>query len=330
MTVTAPKSGPMTKEQLGKFVKGFAQRGAQVIETNMYQQPTGLIGAFPVDNALPSETLELWTKTWAGGEMDQPLDGAPDSSNWKYIRSYKDLTKSYDKQGFFIFDSAATAAAANRLGADGLRDVQNYFMATRCYKLLRELKAKEVTANTHAAGTAGGGSTSVWGSAGTGDAEADIAKAIVKIVSTTGIDLENGGYQFGCAYPSEVLDEFKQLDLINQVTQQLGVYLKNAWKINLYPITPWADGEGNNYISNRPVVSSDILGTSAIVFVEGPQTMRGGSYTASDLITNETERVHATGYRTTMKQNIDYLAVPQDGSSNGKSKMIYEITSVTS
>jgi hypothetical protein len=58
--------------------------------------------------------------------------------------------------------------------------------------------------------------------------------------------------------------------------------------------------------------------------------MRGGSYTASDLITNETERVHATGYRTTMKQNIDYLAVPQDGSSNGKSKMIYEITAVTS
>lgn len=323
MTVTQPKMGPMTKEQLGKFVKGFAQRGATVIETNLYQQPTGLIGAFPVDNNLPSETLEVWTKTWSGGEMDQPLDGAPDASNWKYIRSYKDLTNSYDKQGFFIFDSANTASAANRLGADGLRDVQNYFQATRCYKLLRELKAKEATGNSH-------GASSYWGASGTGDAEADVAKAIAKIVSVTGIDIENGGYQFGLAYPSEVLDEFKQLDLINQVTQQLGVYLKNAWKLNLYAVTPWQDGEGNAYISNRPVVSSDVLGTSAILFVEGGQTMRGGSYAANGAVMSETERVHATGYRTTMKTNIDYLAVPMDATANGKSKLIYEITGVTS
>ncbi|MCK9570641.1 hypothetical protein M0R72_16960 [Candidatus Pacearchaeota archaeon] len=322
MTVTQPKMGPMTKEQLGYFVKGFAKKGATVIETNLYQQPTGLIGAFPVDNNLSSETLEVWTKTWSGGEMDQPLDGAPDSSNWKYIRSSKDLTNSYDKQGFFIFDSANTASAANRLGSDGLRDVQNYFAATRTYKLLRELKAKEATGNTHAA-------SDVWGASGTGDAEADIATAIVKIVSTTGIDLENGGYQFGVAYPSEVLDEFNQLDLINQVTQRLSDYLKAAWKVKLYPVTPWADGEGNNFISNRPVVSSDVLLTSALVFVEGPQTMRGGSYAASGAVMSETERVHATGYRTTMKTNIDYLAVPMDGSANGKSKLIYEITSVT-
>lgn len=322
MTVTQPKMGPMTKEQLGKFVKGFAQRGATVIETNLYQQPTGLIGAFPVDNDLPSETLELWTKTWSGGEMDQPLDGAPDASNWKYIRSYKDLTNSYDKQGFFIFDSANTAAAANRLGADGLRDVQNYFQATRCYKLLRELKAKRETGYNHAA-------SDVWGAAGTGDAEADIAKAIVKIASANGIDIDNSGVKFGVAYPSEVLDEFRQLDLINQVTQQLGDYLKAAWKINLYPVTPWADGEGNAYISNRPVVSSDALGTSALVFMEGPQTMRGGSYAANGAVMNETERVHATGYRTTMKTNIDYLAVPYDGVANGDSHLVYEITSVT-
>lgn len=322
MTVTQPKMGPMTKEQLGYFVKGFAKRGAQVIETNMYKQPSGLLAAFPVDNNLPSETLELWTRTWSGGEMDQPLDGAPDASNWKYVRSYKDLTNSYDKQGFYIFDSAATAAAANRLGADGLRDVQNYFAATRCYKLLRELKAKEATGNTGAA-------SDVWGAAGTGDAEADVAKGITKIVSVTGIDIEDPNIKFGLAYPSEVLDEFKQLDLINQVTQQLGVYLKTAWKINLYPITPWQDGEGNSYISNRPVVSSDVLLTSALLFVEGGQTMRGGSYAASEAVMSETERVHATGYRTTMKTNIDYLAVPMDGTANGKSKLIYEITAVT-
>ena len=76
MTVTQPNMGSMTKEQLGYFVKGFVKKGIQVIDTNFYKQPRGLLAAFPVDNGLASQTLELMTKTWAGGELDQPLDGA--------------------------------------------------------------------------------------------------------------------------------------------------------------------------------------------------------------------------------------------------------------
>jgi len=318
MTVTQPNMGSMTKEQLGYFVKGFVKKGIQVIDTNFYQQPRGLLAAFPVDSGLGSQTLELMTKTWAGGELDQPLDGAPDSSRWKYVRSYKDLTNSWDKQGFFVFDSATTAAAANRLASDGLTGVMNYFASARVYKMIRELKAKNV--NTHAA-------SDVWGASGTGDAEEDIAKAITNIVSQTGIDPTTT--TFGCAYPSEVLDEFNQLDLINQVTQRLSDYLKAAWKLNLYPITPWMDGDGNSYISNRPVVSSDALGTSALVFAEGGQTMVGGEYRPGDIMLNETERVHATGYKTTLKQCVEYLAVPTTGTANGNSKLIYEVTGVT-
>jgi len=326
MTNVQPKMGPMTTEQLGSFVKGFVKKLPTVIDQYLYQQPAGLLKAFPVDR-LDTQTLELSTRTWAGGEMDQALDGAPDSSRWKYIRSYKDLTNSWDKQDFFIFDSATTMAAANRLASDGQRDVQNYFTATRVYKMLRELKAGNVSGNTHAAGTAGGGSASVWGAAGTGDAEADIAKAITTIVGGTGIDVSKT--TFGVAYPSEVMDEFMQLDLINQVTQRLQDYLKTAWNVNLYAVTPWKDGEGNAYISNRPVTSSDALGTSALVFVEGPQTMLGGEYRPNDIMLSETERVYGTGYRTLMKQCVEYLVVPTDATANGDSSLIYEITSVT-
>jgi hypothetical protein len=316
----------MTSEQLGKFVKGFTKGLPKVIDQYLYQQPTGLLAAFPT-STIPTQTLELFTRTWAGGELDQALDGAPDDSKWKYVRSYKDMTNSWDKQGFMIFDSATTMAAANRLATDGQRDTVNYFTACRVFKMLRELKAGNTSGNTHAAGTAGGGSASVWGAAGTGDAEADIAKAITTIVGSTGIDVERT--TFGVAYPSEVLDEFMQLDLINQVTQRLKDYLKTAWNVNLYAVTPWKDGEGNAYISNRPVTSSDALGTSAMVFVEGPQTMTGGEYRPNDVMLSETERVYGTGYRTLVKQCVEYLVAPTDASANGDSSLIYEITGVT-
>jgi hypothetical protein len=64
--------------------------------------------------------------------------------------------------------------------------------------------------------------------------------------------------------------------------------------------------------------------------VKGEQTMIGGNYGPSDIMLNETSREHSTGYISTFKQCMDYLCVPQDGASNGKSKLIYEITSVSS
>lgn len=321
-------TGAMDVEALGKYVKGFAKTTARVFNTNLNKQPRGLLAAFPVDN-LSSQKIEHFGQTWAPGMIDQPLDGAGDTSKWKMIYSSKDLTNSWDKQSFKILDSAATAQAANRMSVDGARMVQDYLVACRVYKLIRELKAKAADANTHAAGTIGGGAASVWGSAGAGNAEKDIAAAITKIVSTTGLDLESGQYEFGLLYPSSVLDEFAALNLINLVVTRLKDYLKTAWNITPYPFTPYTDGNGKEYIDVNGVTASDVLGTSALVFVKGEQTMIGGNYGPSDIMLNETSREHATGYVSTFKQCTDYLCVPQDGVSNGKSKLIYEITGVS-
>jgi hypothetical protein len=322
-------TGAMDVEALGKYVKGFAKTTARVFNTNLNKQPMGLLAAFPVDN-LSSQKIEHFGQTWAPGMIDQPLDGAGDTSKWKMIYSSKDLTNSWDKQSFKILDSAATAQAANRMSVDGARMVQDYLTACRVYKLIRELKAKRADANTHAAGVIGGGVASVWGSAGAGNAEKDIAAAITKIVSTTGLDLESGQYEFGLLYPSSVLDEFAALNLINLVVTRLKDYLKTAWNITPYPFTPYTDGNGNEYIDVNGVTASDVLGTSALVFVKGEQTMIGGNYGPSDTLLNETNREHATGYISTFKQCTDYLAVPMDGESNGKTKLVYEITGVSS
>ncbi|MFA7212166.1 MAG: hypothetical protein WC110_12045, partial [Bacteroidales bacterium] len=285
----------MDVEALGKYVKGFARTTARVFNTNLNKQPMGLLAAFPVDN-LSSQKIEHFGQTWAPGMIDQPLDGAGDTSKWKMIYSSKDLTNSWDKQSFKILDSAATAQAANRMSVDGARMVQDYLVACRVYKLIRELKAKRADANTHAAGVIGGGAASVWGSAGAGNAEKDIAAAITKIVSTTGLDLESGQYEFGLLYPSSVLDEFAALNLINLVVTRLKDYLKTAWNITPYPYTPYTDGNGNEYIDVNGVTASDVLGTSALVFVKGEQTMIGGNYGPSDILLNETNREHAVGY----------------------------------
>ncbi|DBA35199.1 TPA_asm: hypothetical protein vir525_00057 [Caudoviricetes sp. vir525] len=322
-------TGAMDVEALGKYVKGFAKTTARVFNTNLNKQPMGLLAAFPVDN-LSSQKIEHFGQTWAPGMIDQPLDGAGDTSKWKMIYSSKDLTNSWDKQSFKILDSAATAQAANRMSVDGARMVQDYLTACRVYKLIRELKAKRADANTHAAGVIGGGDASVWGSAGAGNAEKDIAAAITKIVSTTGLDLESGQYEFGLLYPSSVLDEFAALNLINLVVTRLKDYLKTAWNITPYPFTPYTDGNGNEYIDVNGVNASDVLGTSALVFVKGEQTMIGGNYGPSDIMLNETSREHSTGYISTFKQCTDYLAVPMDGKSNGKTKLVYEITGVSS
>ena len=321
-------TGAMDQEALEKFVKGFAKRTARVFNTNLNKQPLGLLAAFPVDN-LDSQKIEHFGQTWAPGMIDQPLDGAGDTSKWRMIYSSKDLTNSWDKESFKVLDSAATAQAANRMSIDGARMVQDYLVACRVYKLIRELKAKRATVNTHAAGTIAGGEASVWGSAGAGNAEKDIAAAITKIVSTTGLDLESGQYEFGLLYPSSVLDEFAALNLINLVVTRLKDYLKAAWNITPYPYTPYADGDGNEFIDVTGKTSSDILGTSALVFVKGEQTMVGGNYGPSDILLNETSREHATGFISTFKQCVDYLAVPQDGQSNGRTKLVYEVTGVS-
>jgi hypothetical protein len=215
------------------------------------------------------------------------------------------------------------------MATDGATMVQDYLTAVRVFKLVRELKAKRVTANTHAAGVVGGGAASVWGAAGAGNAEKDITAAITKIVSTTGIDLESGNYEFGYLYPSTVMDEFAALNLINLVVTRLKDYLKTAWNVTPYPFTPYTDGEGRQYMDVNGTVSSDVLGTSALVFLKGEKTMIGGNYGPKDILLNETTREHATGFISTFKQCVEYLAVPMDGVQNGKSKLIYEITAVT-
>ncbi len=148
----APQLGAMTVDEVGKYLKSkWAGKSAQVVDTKLNKAPAGLIAAFPVDTTLVSQKIEFPTRTWAAGEINTVQDGAGDLSKWKYLYNYKDLTHSWDKESYKIFDSATTSAAVNRLAMDGTQDILDYFRSCRAFKILTELKAKRVTASTHTA-----------------------------------------------------------------------------------------------------------------------------------------------------------------------------------
>ena len=315
-------TGSLTYDQLGRLTKRYAGAGAVVINDRLNIAPEGFLSAFPMQPFLDSQWAELFSFKGNPGKIDQVLDGPGDTSNWKYIRAYKDMHNSWDKKTYDILDSVQTDVAANRLAMDGTQQVLNYFRQTRVHKIIREMAAKYYSANTHSTSATGG----VWGVAGQGRGEADVVKAIMGIVKISGIDPAVN--EFGLVYPSKVMDELGALKLINMVVTKLSDYLQAAWKITPYPITPFVDDAGNTYI-DLDTTSSDILTTSAYVFVKGDNTMRQYEYRPTDIMLNETARIPGTSWMNIFKQCYEALAVPHDGSENGRNKLIYKITNVT-
>jgi hypothetical protein len=314
-------TGAITVEALGKLTKRWAGKGAIVLDDKLNKAPEGFLGAFPVDTGLESQYFEIWNQKGNPGTINGVLDGPGKTTAHKYVRSYKDMHNAWDKYDYEILDSAVTEVAANRLAKDGTQHGLNYFRQTRVWKILTELKAKRATANYHAA------LKGVWGVSGQGAGQADIVKAIMGIVSTTGIDPNS--VEFGVAYPSKVMDEFASLNLINMVVQRLDQYMKAAWKLDPFAITPYQNDAGESVIDIDGETSSNVLGTSALVFVKGQDTLRVGEYRPSDIMLNETTRIEGTSWKNLFKQCVVALAPSMDGTENGKNKYIYEVTGVT-
>ena len=97
--------------------------------------------------------------------------------------------------------------------------------------------------------------------------------------------------------------------------------------MNFYPYTPYMNAAGSQYIDVKDDTSSDALGTSALLFVEGPLTMKCGNY--STTVMNETSRIHDVGYKTTLRHSFGCLAVPLYDNSTYTTPLIHEITAVS-
>lgn len=308
--------GSMTPGQLGTYLKGYFNRTQQITDLNI--QKTGILtGVFPV-RPLSIPVLEVRYRQGVPGRMNVALDAPVEDSSWTYRSAEKNLT--WDKFSFSVTDAATDMIQVNNMAADGVRDASTYFANIRDYKMITELKAKNNTNNTHSA-------SAVWSDAAA-DVEGDIVQAIEGIVQRTGVS--PASVKFGVLYQSKVLRGIEQLSLIHNVQMSLKDYMTKTFGINFYPYTPYMDPDANKYMDIKEKTSSDALGTSALVFVEGPMTMDCGQYTPQGIPMFETTRIHDVGYKTTMRHSFGCMAVPRYDDSAYTTPLIYEITNASS
>jgi len=314
--------GEMSPSQLDKYIKGWGAKGAEVIDTNM-QAGSLLESAFPAVSA-ETERAEFFVTAGNPGLMGVALDGAVDSTKWEYKRLYVDLD--WDKFQYRIPDSTRTKIKVDRLAGDGNSAALKFFGAVRTYEIITALKAGNNSNCTH-------GASAYWNAAA-GNAEGDIMQAVEGIVRYSGIDMSK--HKFGVLYPSKVLRGLKELDLIHNVTQRLEEYLSAMFStssgggITFYPFTPYMDSAGNQYLDAHNETSSDALSTSALVFVEGPTTLKSFKYAPGDIPMTETSRVHDSGWITTLRHCFGCKVVPMFDKTNWTTTpLIYEITGVS-
>lgn len=309
MTVTP---GAMTIGQLEKYLVGYAQQGLELIKTDLQT-------VCPIEAAVPSTQtnipkISFFVTHGTPGQMDVVLDAPPVLSRWNYKEVSKDML--IQKYSYQVLDSARAAIAVDDMAVTGTQNAMAYFANIHAYKIIKELRAKNT--NTH-------GASAYW-NVSTGNPEGDIVTAIESIMSKTGINPATT--TFGVVFPSKVMSGINQLDLLGNVQQNVKDYLSQAWNINWYPFTPYMDADGNTYLDIEEHTSSDSLSTTAVVFAEGLNTIKGKTYVPPNGVPmSETTRLHDSGFITTLRHSYECLAVPRYNAST--TPLIYEITGVS-
>lgn len=308
--------GSMTPGQLGTYLKGYFQRTQQI--TDLSIQKAGILtGVFPTQN-LSIPKLEVRYTQGVPGRMNVALDAPVEDSRWTYRYKDKDLT--YDKFSFAVTDAATDMVQVDNMAADGVRSGNTFFANVRDFRMITELKAKNNSSCTH-------GAAAVWSDAAA-DVEGDIVRGLEGIVQRSGVNPATT--QFGLLYQSKVMRGIDQLALIKNVQQTLKSYLGSVFNLSFYPYTPYMDPDGNKYLDVKELTDSDALGTSALLFVEGPQTMMCGQYAPKGVPMFETTRVHDVGYKTTLRHSFGCLAVPRYDDTTYTTPLVYEITAASS
>jgi len=317
-SANADKMGSMNIGNLGTYLKGYFNRSMEVFDMGV-QQAGFLGGVFPVRN-LEIPKIELRWQAGVAGRMNVALDAPVEDSRWEMKETSKELT--WDKFSFSITDSATDAIAVNNMAATGMRNAAKYFAALRDYRIITELKAKHNSNCTAAA-------DAYW-TADTAQVESDIVTAIQTMVDYSG-GLNPETARFGVIYPAKAMMGLDSLGLIGNVQMTVKEYLKKTWNMNFYPYSPWKTGTGGDeYIDVKNDTSSDALGTSALVFVEGEDTLVCGQYRGSGIKLVETTRIHDVGYKTTLRNSFGCLAKPLYDDTTFTTPLIYEISNVTS
>ena len=318
-SANADKMGSMNIGQLGTYLRGYFEKNREVFFMGVQQ--TGFLGkVFPV-RTLSTPKMELRWQSGVAGRKDVALDAPVEDSRWEMKDTSKELT--WDKFSFTITDSAVDAVERNTMLSDGINNAARYFAALRDYRIITELKAKNNSNCTAAA-------DEYWTS-DSAKVESDIVNAIQTMVDYSGGVLNPESATLGLIYPAKAMMGLTSLGLIGNVQMTVKDYLKKTWNMNFYPYSPAKFGmDGDEVIDVKNDTSSDALGTTAVLFVEGQGTLDCGQYFGNGIKMSETTRIHDVGYKTTLRHSFGCLAKPLYDNTTYTTPMIFELTGVTS
>ncbi len=317
VSANADKMGSMNIGNLGTFLRGYFEKNRTVYEMGV--QKMGFLGGVFPTRTLSIPKIELRWQAGVAGRMNVALDAPVEDSRWEMKETSKELT--WDKFAFTITDSATDAIAVNNMLRTGIKNSANYFAALRDYRIIEELRAKNNTHCTHNADV-------VWTDSAA-QVEEDIIQAIQGIVQYSG-GLNPETATFGVIYPAKAMMGLDALGLIGNVQMTVKEYLKKTWNIKFYPYSPAKFGsDGAEVVDVKNDTSSDALGTNAVVFVEGGDTLECGQYYGNGIKMSETTRIHDVGYKTTLRHSFGCLAKPLYDDINFTTPLIYEIGNVT-
>lgn len=310
------RMGQMNVAQLGTYLRMYLNKAVPVMPIAISQ--TGyMAGLFPVET-LSVPKLEYRGQAGVPGRMNVALDTPVEDSKWEVTYHSKEMK--WDKFAFSVTDAATDAVQVNSLAADGMRCAVEYFAALRDYKIITELKAKNSTSCTATA-------AALW-TLPAADIVGEVTTGISKICEVAKINPDKT--QFNVLYPAKCMAGLNQLGLIGNVQQTIKGYLQNVFNINFIGYAPWHTGvTGEEIMDVKHLTDSDALGTSALIFVGGPKTLKCGQYLGNGITLNETTRIHDVGYKTTLRNSFDCMAIPYFDETTETTPLVYELGTVS-
>jgi len=272
-----------------------------------------------VGNTIPTEQIsELTFKFDVTKGIIGEYDVQPDADMELKRLAYTQLSKNlvWSKYQFIITDGSKLYTRDTKVPwADAIRSATEYFSTVKDYQVIGVLSAGAASSHTALGGN--------WDTS-TAEIEDDIVKAIQYVGANSNMQ---DGEKMSVLCPADVYYEFRKLDLIGNVQQQLRDYLERSFEVDIRSFRPYYDTSGT--------AQMDALEDDCVVYVDGRVTARHAQFSQAAAVskgfpTTERWRIPNRGDAYYMRM-ASAARVTWDGvnSTNTKSNRIYKILDVT-
>lgn len=225
------------------------------------------------------EYLEFFTREANPGIINAPINAdiqTPSKGTYHQTRE-----RIFWDMYWWAIDDQVKAQSLPRVMDGEAQDSVTFYGNVVDYKIIKEAVSGASPNTTYAA------ASGVWDAAA--HVEQDIIKALQELAYQSGIPHAKAK-SIIVLFPTKVFTSFKGLDFIHNVNQSIETYFGNAYKNMVFlDFTPALNSAGARVIDISTGLSSDALGSNALVMYGGPQTLDVGEYIPQNVSRVETQ-----------------------------------------